>query len=117
MNENEIEERVEKNLCVVCGNELGDRAKLVCDTCYEKKDKTPSSWGDILWLCVLLQLFNSNPNEVAKQNLQKKLDKYGAQLTPFMTTEKIVDERGNIHYIDYSPIDWKKILDNEKKVK
>jgi hypothetical protein len=51
---------------------------------------------------------------IAKQKLQKKLDKYGAVITPFMATEKLVDGIGNIHYVDYSPIDFKKVFEKEK---
>lgn len=44
----------------------------------------------------------------AKEQLEKKIAKYGAELTPFMTTEKLVDKEGGVHYVDYAPIDWKK---------
>ena len=45
----------------------------------------------------------------AKEQLEKKLSKYGAELTPFMTTEKLVDKSGGVHYVEYAPIDWDKV--------
>lgn len=44
----------------------------------------------------------------AKKKLATKLALQGATITPFMTTEKWVDKNGNVYYVDFTPIDWKR---------
>lgn len=43
------------------------------------------------------------------EQITKKLKEIGAEITPFMSNEKWVDDKGNIHYIVYAPMNWSKI--------
>lgn len=43
------------------------------------------------------------------KKFSENLKKAGAVISPLETNEKWVDENGNIHYIDYAPINWERV--------
>lgn len=43
------------------------------------------------------------------KQFSENLKKAGAVISPLETNEKWVDENGNIHYIDYAPINWERV--------